>query len=192
MSNTETLLTYDEGMKYYQEVEDLLVMVCQKVEVAGSLRRENTTVHDVEVVCIPKESVDLLGSIYYTSADIRKVIARIRHEHAIIKGGEKFIQLLLVKESIKTDIFITTPNQYGVIKAIRTGSASFSKWLVTPRKYGGAMPGNMRVKDGWLMRGSEKIPTPSERILFEEMKIKYIEPNKRNFPPQEPMKLYLG
>jgi hypothetical protein len=42
---------------------------------------------------------------------------------------------------IAIDLFIVLPPaQFGAFFAIRTGTAEFSQWLVTPREKGGAIP----------------------------------------------------
>ena len=45
-----------EGVKLANEVVALLETSCERLEVAGSIRRQKETVGDVEIVCIPRFS----------------------------------------------------------------------------------------------------------------------------------------
>lgn len=60
------------------------------------------------------------------------------------------------------------------IFAIRTGSSDFSKWLVTPVSWAGAMPIGMRQKDGYLWRGETRIDCPEESDLFTALGLSFI------------------
>ena len=54
----------------------VLKPVCQRIEVAGSIRRRKETIGDVEIVCIPNEFVsDLFGNKDY---DIEAVYQALR------------------------------------------------------------------------------------------------------------------
>ena len=185
------LLPYDEGMKIYKEVAAVLVRPCQKIAVAGSLRRGKTTVKDVEVVCVPEPDEDLLGHTYYTSDAIRTALDRLRHNGINIRGGDKYLRVFLEDINAQIDIFITTPNQWGLIYAIRTGSADFSKWLVTGRRHGGALPSYFKVKDGWLLKKNERKTVVTEEHFFETIGIKYIIPEKREIAPWGKTEFYI-
>lgn len=150
---------------------------CELIEVAGSIRRKRPTVGDIEIVCIPLElkRIDLFGEI----TSMGRVLDDVLEEFELkrIKDGKLYKQIIFKDNQI--DLFITTPEKWGVIFTIRTGSADFSHRLVTKKKYGGLMPSNMRVKEGRLYRGGTLIETPSEKSLFDAIGLKYVEPEGR-------------
>ena len=73
------------------------------------------------------------------------------------------------------DLFIVMPPaHWGVIFAIRTGPAEFSKWLVSVRKP------FLSFKDGQLIHHINGVlSTPEEKDVFNFLNIKYLTPHQR-------------
>jgi DNA polymerase/3'-5' exonuclease PolX len=171
-----------EAMQKAEEIRDFLLPVCERIEIAGSLRRGKPDVGDIELVCIsrtivfedmfrvkqPPESL-LLNSWLLDAAKMGK----------LIKGGDHYRQYQL--DLCNLDLFITTPEQWGVIFMMRTGSADFSRRMVTPRSHGGFMPSNMHVKDGriWASNINYPFETPEENNLFALYRMQFIKPENR-------------
>jgi DNA polymerase/3'-5' exonuclease PolX len=157
------------------ELMRILRPACDRIEIAGSLRRNKPDVGDIELVCIPKEQTDLFGEKYCNANGISQVLSL--NGAALHKDGEHFKQINL--RHCMCDLFITTPECWGVIFMIRTGSADFSHKMVTPKQYGGYMPGYLKVKDGRLWNGSTIIETPEEKDVFNAYNMEYIIPEIR-------------
>ena len=113
-----------ESVKRYQlgdmrvlakSVVDLLKPYCERIEIAGSVRRECATVKDIEIVCIPSQ-LDMFE--YIQTAE--NMIGRP------VKGTAlgKYMQVLIA-DKISLDLFMTDSDRWGMIYAIRTGSAGF-------------------------------------------------------------------
>jgi DNA polymerase/3'-5' exonuclease PolX len=161
---------------------DLLMPYCERVAVAGSVRRQKPEVHDIEIVAMPKPGKDLLGNPIYTITDLSVFLSKLIRddELKIIKGGEKYQQFEIVGDGINLDLFLVTPPaQWGVIFTIRTGPWEFSKWIVTQRNKGGALPSNARVKDGAVWVNGEIIPMPEEADFFDFLGVPMREPGER-------------
>lgn len=77
------------------------------------------------------------------------------------------------------ELWVTTPEKWGPIFTIRTGSAAFSHWLVSPRKYFGGCPGGMSFKDGSLYSYAIQCETPEEADVFKLLDLAWIEPRER-------------
>lgn len=157
------------------EVMRILRPVCERIEIAGSLRRGKQDVGDIEIVCIPSEQSDLLGSKFRDSSQISAALKE--NGCAFHKDGDKYKQINLLH--CMCDLFITTPECWGVIFMLRTGSADFSHKMVTPKQYGGYMPSYLKVKDGRIWRGDSVQETPEEQDVFALYGIEFIEPEKR-------------
>lgn len=155
----------------------LLRPFCDRIEFAGSIRRKKPEVGDIEIVAIPKAEHNLLGEAYRSDLRIKAAIYEAKYN--VIKNGEKFKQLDL--GPCKVDLFLTTPECWGVIFTIRTGCADFSHRLVTPRGMGGLLPGHLQVKDGRIqVRSSgDLLKTPEEVDVFNAINLKWIEPEER-------------
>lgn len=169
-------LSHVEAFHLAREVISRIAYLCERIEIAGSIRRGILTVGDIEIVAIPCPVRNLLGELSYPSDQIRAVLS----EHYIInKGGDLMQQYDL--GPCHLDLFLTTPEKWGVIFTIRTGPAEFSQKLVTTRQKGGLLPSYLQVRDGrlWLRASGEVLETAEERDLFRTLGIEWIEPEER-------------
>lgn len=155
---------------------------CERINIAGSIRRGKPDVKDIELAAIPKPGRDMFGEI---DLDGPTALDAVLNKHIIdrggylIKGGRRYKQFHL-SEGINLDFFLVLPPaQFGVIFAIRTGPADFSRWLVTPRSKGGALPSHCRVKDGGVYDETGLIPMPEEQDFFDLLGVEWIEPSVR-------------
>ncbi|MDD5367477.1 MAG: hypothetical protein PHQ40_00465 [Anaerolineaceae bacterium] len=153
----------------------LIRPACERIEIAGSLRRQKTEVGDIEIVCIPKPSTDLFGSPLRSDLAISEILTS--HGYKLLKNGEHYKQVNLGDSCL--DLFLTTKEQWGCIFLIRTGSAEFSKWLVTRRSVGGGCPTGMYFKDGHLWRNGVSMETLEECDVFEALGVCYVPPENR-------------
>ena len=149
---------------------------CERVEIAGSLRRKKSEVKDIEIVCIPKKESagnDLFGA----SVEERSPQFYLPFERwKVIKGQPrhgKYIQAEV--QGITVDVFTATPNNWGWIFAIRTGPADFSHHTLASqlRRCG------YKALDGFIYRRDALIPVREERELFMMLNVKWIRPEYR-------------
>jgi len=140
---------------------------CERIEIAGSIRREKPEPNDIEIVAIPKP---------YDVGLFESGIATVVNRWPKIKGELpcKYTQRML-PEGVKLDLFFATPENWGLIYAIRTGSAEYShKVLATEWVKQG-----YHSKGGMLYEGDKPIPVREEIDLFLRLNIKWIEPRLR-------------
>ncbi len=180
-------MEHSKALMIAEWLVDELRPFCERIEIAGSLRRGKAEVHDMEIVAMPtlKAPVPVFGSkeIDKTWLDrgLREMCDPLLGSSLRrIKGGDKFKQFEFTRwvefgleepiKPFKLDLFLVTPPaQWGVQLVIRTGPAEFSQWVVTQRAKGGALPDGYCVKDGavWAVDLDE---TPIGICsLFEEM-----------------------
>ena len=144
---------------------------CERVEIVGSVRREKEIVGDIEILCVPKPN----GMLEMTLVQLCMAGALIPQ-----KDGPKLKTFLIPKvEGLVLELYITAKEQWGVMYVIRTGSAIFSKQVVTLKKYGGLLPSCYRVKEGRIWYKKQAMETPQERDVFKLLGIEYIEPKDR-------------
>lgn len=168
-----------EYVKAYMVAEQLaqrLERSCEKLQIAGSLRRRATVVHDIEIVVVPKieEMPDLLGETHALRSRLDDTLDELIEERVLrsfpgAKNGARMKQFVVQPLGIKVDLFIVLPPaQWGTILAIRTGPAHYSHWLVSRQEIGGGLPNHLRVKDGavWPLYGGDPIETPTEESFF--------------------------
>lgn len=173
------------------EVMTLLAPVCERIEIAGSIRRRKEEVKDIELVCQPKLMIDpkslIPDAVEPISAIDHHVQRLVRDEPRLTfnkqnpKNGTRYKTLKWVG-TWKIDLFaVLPPAEWGALFAIRTGPFDFGRLLVTKQCYGGAMPDTFEQRAGRLidLRTGEKIPTPEEADFFDALRVPCWEPELR-------------
>lgn len=159
------------------EIRPKLEPFCKRFEPSGGYRRRKKECHDIEIVCIPKQTppIDLFGN---ETQPVQGFIDAVNSWPKII--GEptgKNTRRTLPYDNAMLDLFIVRPENFGYILAIRTGSQRFAHevlakgWVL--KGYNGA--GGMLVhrSDG------QPIPIREERELFKLIGVEWREPWER-------------
>ncbi len=172
----------EDALPIAQHYREHLAPSCERIEIAGTLRREKAQVHDIDLVAIARyesKSVDLFGTAIPHSL-LEDALAGIGQAK---KNGPRLKQILL-PEGIYLEIYIVAPPaQWGAMFTLRTGPADFSHWLVTPKRQGGAMPSYLQESGGALWRKSGgMLGTPEEIDFFRALGLEWIEPRDRRAP----------
>ena len=173
---------------------------CEKINIAGSVRRKKQEVKDIEIVCVPKleTQYDMFGTPFSSGRNtgFRDVVLSLGE---IIKGGAngKYMQIKLT-QGINLDLFMPDDFDYYRQYAIRTGSADYAAKIIAGgwRKIGwcGSDKGLRKMSDcvetktpdgksKWkCVKANAELPPvwQSEEQFFEWLGIKYLPPNQRN------------
>lgn len=152
-----------------------------RLEAAGSFRRGKQEIGDIDLVGILAPAKDLWGNEYRHSQNV--VADLIREKYKITKSGEKLISFEVPirgeSRTVNVELYMTTPDRWGIMFLIRTGNADFSHRLVSSSLMGGMLPEGYRVQDGYLWDGENKIHTPEEMDVFEAIGSPWIAPEER-------------
>lgn len=171
------------------ELVALLRDRCERIVIAGSIRRRRETCGDVELLTLPirEPRLNLLGDViaHRNLLDERVdelVDAGVLHKRVNKAGhtsyGEK--TKFLVYRDFPLDLFsCTPPAEFGALLLIRTGPATFSQRFVTQRSHGGCLPAGFKYRGGALWHGERKIPTPDESDVFDAIAVPYLPRTER-------------
>ncbi len=187
----KTRIPLDEARALADEVVDLLEVVTERIAIGGSIRRQRETVGDLEIVAIPRyeEGVTQVDMFTQATSRLNLLDARCRDflergtfAHRLDKNqrpafGERYKRLTY--KGFPLDLFSATEENWGVILLIRTGPSEFSRRFVTRRSQGGLLPNDLRVEDGAVWRGVERLPTPEEPDCFRLVGLSYIPAERR-------------
>lgn len=168
------MMEYEKALEIAERTLELIRPHCKRAEIAGSIRRRKPEVKDIEIVAIAKPyERGLLRDLY--ESDLATVInqwEKVKGE--MIYGKIKNTQRIL-PEGIKLDLFFATPENWGLIYAIRTGSADYSHMALAR----GWVRQGYRSKGGYLMKDGVQINVFEEEDLFRLIKIPFIAPQYR-------------
>jgi DNA polymerase/3'-5' exonuclease PolX len=179
-------MDYYDAANLAVAVKKRLESACERIEVAGSVRRRAPYCKDVEIVFIPKfimaGQTSFLGDGQLVSAVEQRVRQLVRSgfwrfDHEIKRNGPKYKRMKVGSHVV--ELFSATPDNWGYIYTIRTGPASFNKKLVTPKSKGGYKPGDIKLKDGVVSRLGGELSIPDEKTLFELWGLPWKEPEDR-------------
>lgn len=157
---------------------------CTRIEIAGSIRRARPLVGDIEIVCIPKEvrveagtdifGTPLPGAVKQRDPGFVAVVKRYTSTHVKGQAATGRSVQIITRTGVKVDLFMATPDNWGYILAIRTGSAEFSQSLAWRWKKMG-----YKGQDGMLTRFGKPVPLKEERDLFDLLGIQWVQPSER-------------
>jgi DNA polymerase/3'-5' exonuclease PolX len=137
---------------------------CERIEIAGSIRRRRPIVGDIEIVCIPR------GKEMYGFVETVNKWYKLKGEPT-----GKYTRRLL-PEGIKLDLFIANRDNWGLIFAIRTGNAKFSHEVLAI----GWKKKGFESRNGILFKpDATKTFIREEKELFDLIGIPYVVPEMR-------------
>lgn len=160
-----------------EEIKGLLEGSCDRIVIAGSIRRLKPFVNDIELLAIPKfvDGIDQLdrelGALF-----IQRILDFRLNKLGRRVYGEKNKLLVHLPSGIGVDVFSTDEDCWPVALVVRTG----------PRESNIAIA-NAALKKGWALRAyGAGFHTPqglirckSERDVFELVGLPYKEPWER-------------
>lgn len=179
MSASVAKMTLADAAKLAEEIRHALEPACFRIEVAGSVRRRKPEVGDIEMVCISRPLGDLFGEPCGDELSVVLEIAARSRGWTNLMGGDKYKKYDL--GTCMLDLFIVTPETWGVQFTLRTGPADFSRNMVTPKIFGGFLPQGYKVAQGrlWDFNGNP-VETPEEIDFFKAIGKNWVDPAARS------------
>jgi len=144
--------------------------LCEKIEVAGSIRRKKAEVGDIDIVVIPKPF--MWGRI--------PIVMRSELDAKPGIGGSELIRMYVPFANspdgqAQVDFYAAKRETWGVILLIRTGSTDHNIRLCTHAKALGMM---LSASRGVLEKGMV-IASKTEEEIFKALILPYVSPGDR-------------
>jgi DNA polymerase/3'-5' exonuclease PolX len=188
----------------------ILAPHCDRIHLAGSIRRERPEVKDIEIVCSPKKELKVDTAVLFdegtlrVSVDFLHALSTITRE--VIKGNPegRYMQIKTKSQicpGIQLDLFIPASQDYYRQLVIRTGSAEYvaneiaSAWV--RNGWVGAGEHGLRRKEDcervisgdskkWKLINPDGERPPawtSEQDFYQWLGLKWISPVYREYKP---------
>lgn len=145
---------------------------CERLEIAGSIRRQRPVCGDIDLVCMPR-----VGGK-------QAIVERCQRTATLIKHGEQYVVFTLANgfqldlwfaHAGGGDMFAPEPSNFGVLLLCRTGSAMHNVWIAQQAQAAGL---HFHPHKG-ILRGREIIASSEEADIFRALGLLFIEPEKR-------------
>jgi len=178
-----------------QKVRDELAPFCERIAIAGSIRRERPEVNDMDIVLIPKEG-QLDKIVDRVTRNCEQVYGRhLTPQNLKFKFKSGFEMDLFIAKAEVVDLVSRTPGNWGAVLLCRTGSMVHNQQLCSHaiRKglkfapYKGVVRPirAMRIAGGFVDGdfGEELIASESEAEIYAALGFDYLEPTNREVLP---------
>lgn len=174
-----------------EQLQTILSAVCEKIVIAGSIRRNKPLVGDIEILFIPKlawkpDPTDLFGKVVQVNladAVVQSLLADGIIEQRLKDDGTRtwgaLIKLAIHKDSgIPVDFFTASPENWWSLLVCRTGSAENNKNICNAAIARGLQ---WSPYEGFRdCKNMELIFVPhSERAVFERVGLPHRKPHDR-------------
>lgn len=157
--------------------------VMDRVEIAGSIRRRKPVVGDIELVGIPSNQEKLIKLLDEVGQHIKPGVPGAVPWSP--KPTARYLRLRLPQE-MNLDFFLGTPNNWGGLFMMRTGSAADQNGNV----FSGFVPGIFKrwktISGGGRMTecmpttvDGEQISIPEEQSFFDLLGMNFVPPEER-------------
>jgi DNA polymerase/3'-5' exonuclease PolX len=190
-----------KAKRYADRLVEILSPYCEKIDIAGSIRRERYKVGDIEIVALPKKEfipTELFGEgKWKVTKEFTEAVHRVIDN--AIKGNTtgRYMQATLLG-GITMDLFMPQPHDYYRILAIRTGSDDYAHKVIANSWVKGGWVGTdqglrrrydcSETPAGWkCIRENPEVPPVwgSEEAFFEWLEIKWIHPTLREMKKEK-------
>lgn len=143
---------------------------CDRIEIAGSIRRKKHQVHDIDIVAIPNEDMLMKAGLMSTMS----LIPHLCDKPTDIINGQKLASFKY--KGAPVDIYWATPETWPTLLLIRTGSKEHNIKLCGLAKRRGF---HLHASGDGLFRNGTRIAWESEQDIFRALDIPYVEPQRR-------------
>lgn len=149
---------------------------CVKIEVAGSVRRRRSSPNDIDIVLIPEGPL----MWQYVVTTIAKALETETQHSSILKMGPELVTIQVGRRDRLTvdyevDVYRATPETWGVLLLIRTGSTKHNIKLCSHARAQGLM---LSAAKG-VIKGDVVIASQTEEEIFEALGLEYVKPEDR-------------
>jgi DNA polymerase/3'-5' exonuclease PolX len=168
----------EKAVEIAEEVRKSLEDVCNRIEIAGSIRRRKKDVGDAELLCIPRDR-DITDSLDRRVQELmfKGILAYRLNKLGHKVYGAKNKLMLHVASGFGIDIFSTTEECWPVAMVVRTGGTETNLMIATAALQKGY---KFHAYGAGFTTPHGEIVCHSESEVFKAVDLPYREPWERN------------
>jgi DNA polymerase (family 10) len=181
-----------------EQIRSALQQYCERIEIAGSIRRQKAEVGDIDLVLIPRSGRYYCGLGFDAKFSAGKVWAELipaalkRNGLRQTEAGDE-LQHFLFADNFQVDLYRARQETWGVIMLVRTGSKEHnvklctiarSKGLMLSAKQGVIRPAPPKPCEGLCLEvQGEVLASRSEESIFAVLGLAFVKPEFREALP---------
>ena len=160
-----------------EKIKAVLESSCERIELAGSIRRQKPEVRDIELLAIPKYdgTIDMLDAKIQTLIHFGMLSYRLNKLGRKVYGPKNKL-LVHIPSGFGVDIFSTDEQCWPVSLVVRTGGKTTNQQIATR-----ALQRGMKLRaygDGFDTPDGH-FQCKSEQEVFQAVGLRYLEPWER-------------
>lgn len=168
---------------YAAKITEWLQPFCEKIALAGSIRRRRPECGDVDLVCIPKttQEIDLLGNVISTKNLLLSELVRYvratptAYWSKACEPQPTATNLLLHLPKCQLDVWCASEANFATRLICRTGSKDHNVWIAQRTiRFGGHWDSYNHLR-----LGSQIILPKTETELYAALDLPFVEPENR-------------
>ncbi len=169
-----TELDLNRGEELASKIKTAVQTYCEKIEIAGSIRRQRPKIHDIDFAVVAKSDTDWQR--------ISETLKRLKAKPNC--SGNQLIKAYFPCENglFQVDFYRAKPSTFGIQLLIRTGSAEHNMWLA-----GYAISKGMRLKySEGLIKDGKPVAGKDEKGVFSTLRLPFPSPTEREIVDGKP------
>lgn len=163
-----------QAARLANEVEGEVEGFCERIQGAGSIRRQRPKIHDIDLVVVAKSDADWQR--------IGETLRRLKAKPNC--SGNQLIKAYVPYQNglFQVDFYRAKPTTFGINLLVRTGSAEHNCWLA-----GQAISEGMRLKySEGLIKDSQPVAGEDEKGVFSALGLPCPSPTEREIINNKP------
>lgn len=167
---------YADVLPVAQHIVSQLQPFCDRIEIAGSLRRQRPMIGDIEIVALPTRTLNLFRQPTDKPTQL-DLFLREKLGPNLGKDGDKYKQFTYGR--FQVDLFLpASPDHWACVYLIRTGSHDFNMFIMSYQ----SRQRRVTFRHGQLFERHSETPlhTPDETAVFDHLHMDFVPPEKRD------------
>ena len=195
-------MNLEQAQRLGEEIIEALTPACERIAIAGSVRRGNPYPQGLEIVYVPgmkEQRVDLFTVALQAATEdpIADLVERRfwRYDNTMYPSDPRHKRLLRIvdlpiterihwpdpgQEEIAIDLFRAETGNWGYIYALHTGPEDFNQLWTSKQWHGGCCPADVTFQNGQVWQGGRHVPVREEEDLWQILKIPCWPPSERS------------
>ncbi|MCW4038742.1 MAG: hypothetical protein NWF13_08425 [Candidatus Bathyarchaeota archaeon] len=150
-----------DGQEFATKILRVLTPLCERIAVAGSIRRRKAEVQDIDLVLVPKPLIDVVGILQRSMKAV------------VIKRGSRIVNLKI--HDVSFDLNFSSEESFIPILFFRTGSEAHNEKLARKAKRLG-----LKFSVYGVFKDGKRIDDNTEEGIFSVLGEDYITPEVRD------------